>query len=175
MKIGLAIVRDKLGMIVHSVEELIARRGAYLEKESCISQTSSSIVDDANAFKLPKNKVLIYCWRGGLRSASVAYLIKQCGYECATLKGGYKSFRKWARIQVGDEEQHSEPKDDISVELPSTAPDSEIKPKGLNSASDIALGVNVSGNQRESPILPLGSRFCVIGGRTGVGKVKCAN
>ena len=38
----------------------------------------------------------IYCWRGGMRSASVAWLMETTfGCRVATLKGGYKAFRHW--------------------------------------------------------------------------------
>jgi len=38
----------------------------------------------------------IHCWRGGMRSASVAWLMETTfGCRVATLKGGYKSFRHW--------------------------------------------------------------------------------
>lgn len=38
----------------------------------------------------------IHCWRGGMRSASVAWLMSSTfGCRTATLKGGYKAFRHW--------------------------------------------------------------------------------
>lgn len=37
--------------------------------------------------------VLVYCWRGGLRSESVALLLEMTGYPVVKLSGGYKSFR----------------------------------------------------------------------------------
>ncbi len=37
--------------------------------------------------------VLVYCWRGGLRSESVAMLLEMTGYPVVKLSGGYKSFR----------------------------------------------------------------------------------
>ena len=37
--------------------------------------------------------LVIYCWRGGLRSASVAMLVEMCGTPVSQLVGGYKSFR----------------------------------------------------------------------------------
>ncbi len=38
----------------------------------------------------------IHCWRGGMRSGSVAWLMEATfGCRVATLKGGYKSFRRW--------------------------------------------------------------------------------
>ena len=38
----------------------------------------------------------LHCWRGGMRSASVAWLMETTfGCQVATLKGGYKTFRHW--------------------------------------------------------------------------------
>ena len=37
--------------------------------------------------------VLVYCWRGGLRSESIALLLEMTGYPVVKLAGGYKSFR----------------------------------------------------------------------------------
>lgn len=37
--------------------------------------------------------ILVYCWRGGLRSLSMAFLIESCGYPVVQLRGGYKAFR----------------------------------------------------------------------------------
>jgi len=37
----------------------------------------------------------LYCWRGGLRSGSVAWLAETSGLHCQLLDGGYKSFRRW--------------------------------------------------------------------------------
>jgi len=37
--------------------------------------------------------VKVYCWRGGMRSSSVAWLFETMGYKCYILEGGYKSYR----------------------------------------------------------------------------------
>lgn len=37
----------------------------------------------------------IFCWRGGMRSSSMALLFKGIGKKPLTLKGGYKAFRNW--------------------------------------------------------------------------------
>ena len=37
---------------------------------------------------------LMHCWRGGMRSGSVAWLLELCGLKVYTLKGGYKLFRR---------------------------------------------------------------------------------
>ena len=45
------------------------------------------------------NSILIHCWRGGMRSEAVAWLMNLYGYKIYLLKGGYKSFRRWALLQ----------------------------------------------------------------------------
>ena len=46
------------------------------------------------------NKSLrIYCWRGGMRSSTFAWLAQTIGVETYLLKGGYKSYRKWVLNQ----------------------------------------------------------------------------
>lgn len=43
--------------------------------------------------------VLVHCWRGGMRSAGVAWLLDLYGFRVFTLSGGYKSYRTMARAQ----------------------------------------------------------------------------
>jgi len=37
---------------------------------------------------------LVYCWRGGGRSGSLAHVLRQVGWNAARLDGGYKAFRR---------------------------------------------------------------------------------
>ncbi len=37
--------------------------------------------------------IVVYCWRGGLRSLSMAILLEMCGHPVLQLRGGYKAFR----------------------------------------------------------------------------------
>lgn len=37
--------------------------------------------------------IIVYCWRGGLRSKSVAILLETCGSSVGQLLGGYKAYR----------------------------------------------------------------------------------
>ncbi len=47
--------------------------------------------------------VLLHCWRGGMRSGAVAWLLNLYGYKIYVLKGGYKSFRNWVLAQFEKE------------------------------------------------------------------------
>ncbi len=46
-----------------------------------------------------KKTVLVHCWRGGMRSAGVAWLLDLYGFKVYTLVGGYKVYRKWVLQQ----------------------------------------------------------------------------
>jgi tRNA 2-selenouridine synthase len=39
-------------------------------------------------------KPLVYCWRGGHRSASIAHVLASVGWRATVLDGGYKAYRK---------------------------------------------------------------------------------
>lgn len=43
--------------------------------------------------------VLVHCWRGGMRSAGVAWLLDLYGFKVYTLAGGYKAYRNWVLQQ----------------------------------------------------------------------------
>lgn len=44
-------------------------------------------------------EVYVHCWRGGLRSESVAWLLKITGLSPIVLEGGYKAFRRFAQAK----------------------------------------------------------------------------
>ena len=51
----------------------------------------------------PGNHLLVYCWRGGMRSGSMAWLFSLCGYQVQILQGGYRSYRRWCKTLVGSD------------------------------------------------------------------------
>jgi tRNA 2-selenouridine synthase len=54
----------------------------------------------------PSNKtLLIHCWRGGMRSAGIAWLLDLYGFKVYTLVGGYKTFRNWVLTQFLNKEK----------------------------------------------------------------------
>jgi tRNA 2-selenouridine synthase len=44
----------------------------------------------------PEKKIALHCWRGGMRSGSMAWALTLYGFEVYLLNGGYKSYRRWA-------------------------------------------------------------------------------
>lgn len=45
----------------------------------------------------PSGRALVYCWRGGERSASLGWLLEKVGLQVEQLRGGYKAYRRHAR------------------------------------------------------------------------------
>ncbi len=60
-----------------------------------VSPKMTSFVE--NVKTLSKNKkVFVYCFRGGMRSNSFAWLMNTSGMEAVIMKGGHKAFRNYA-------------------------------------------------------------------------------
>lgn len=43
----------------------------------------------------PGKEILLYCWRGGMRSSSIAWLLDLSGFNVKILQGGYKGYRRY--------------------------------------------------------------------------------
>jgi tRNA 2-selenouridine synthase len=52
-----------------------------------------------NLVKSENKKILVHCWRGGMRSGGVAWLLDLYGFEVYQLIGGYKAYRNWVLSQ----------------------------------------------------------------------------
>lgn len=91
IKIGLTFFGAKMKQMVEDVEEIIDNR------QKVIGNREKAPIDHS---LLPvANCVLVHCWRGGMRSGAVAWLLDMYGFRVYTLNGGYKSFRKWVSEQ----------------------------------------------------------------------------
>jgi tRNA 2-selenouridine synthase len=91
IKIGLDYFGPKMRKMVEEVESLVwsweSGISAGFEDESSKSETNGKSENKV------KREVFVYCWRGGMRSAGVAWLLDLYGFKVYTLAGGYKAFR----------------------------------------------------------------------------------
>ncbi len=46
--------------------------------------------------EIAHSEIIVYCWRGGMRSNIMAWLLEKAGLKVYLLEGGYKTFRHWA-------------------------------------------------------------------------------
>lgn len=58
-----------------------------------------AMVEEAERIASNNKTILVHCWRGGMRSAAIAWLLDLYGFKVYTLAGGYKAFRQWALRQ----------------------------------------------------------------------------
>lgn len=57
-------------------------------------------IEDHLADKPREWRPLVYCWRGGQRSGSLAWFLDQIGFRTTRLAGGYKGFRAVVRADL---------------------------------------------------------------------------
>jgi len=48
----------------------------------------------------PDRQLRLHCWRGGMRSGSMAWLLETAGFQVNLLEGGYKAYRQWVRTAL---------------------------------------------------------------------------
>lgn len=88
--------RAKVGTIYKQVDPFTARKlGASL-----VAQNIARHIDSHFIAKDKDYQPLIYCWRGGQRSNSLALVLSQIGWTVTLLQGGYKTYRAWVREQL---------------------------------------------------------------------------
>lgn len=61
----------------------------------------SGFIKDALAIA-PDKKILVHCWRGGMRSGAMAWALNLYGFEVYLLEGGYKKYRNWVLAQFSE-------------------------------------------------------------------------
>ena len=87
--------RAELGTIYKQVDPFTARKtGAVLTSQN-IAQHISTLSDHGRDWK-----PLLYCWRGGQRSGSLALVMHEIGWSVTLLQGGYKAYRRHVQQEL---------------------------------------------------------------------------
>lgn len=71
------------------------KRGAALVARNIARHIEREVMDKPKSWQ-----PLVYCWRGGQRSGSMAWFLDQMGFRTHTLQGGYKAFRQQVMTQL---------------------------------------------------------------------------
>lgn len=53
--------------------------------------------------KAVEGEILVHCWRGGMRSGSMAWLLETAGLKVSLLEGGYKQYRQYVLAEIARE------------------------------------------------------------------------
>jgi tRNA 2-selenouridine synthase len=91
--VNLPLFTNEERVIVGTLYKQQGRQPAILKGLELVGPKLRSIVEEAQKHT-KDNCILTHCWRGGMRSGSVAWLLETYGIKVYTLKGGYKFFRR---------------------------------------------------------------------------------
>ena len=86
--------RAEIGVIYRKIGKNAAVVKGLEFFEPRIQQFLSSLTD------LKSKRLVVFCARGGMRSASVVRLLQYQGFQAAQLQGGYKSYRSYVLRQL---------------------------------------------------------------------------
>ncbi|MDC1215452.1 tRNA 2-selenouridine(34) synthase MnmH [bacterium] len=79
-----------------TVGTIYKQESPFLAKKvgaSFVAQNLSKIMDTHFLDRDKDTKVLVYCWRGGERSLSLAHTLSRIGFQVGLVPGGYKRYR----------------------------------------------------------------------------------
>jgi tRNA 2-selenouridine synthase len=96
--INLPLFSNEERAIVGTIYKRESRESAIKKGLEFVGPRMRQIIEQVEAITSNK-QVMTYCWRGGMRSGSVAWLLSTYGFEVIVLKRGYKAFRNWALKQ----------------------------------------------------------------------------
>ena len=81
--------RKRVGTMYVQVSPFEAqKRGAALVAANIARHIERDVLDKPRSWQ-----PLVYCWRGGKRSGSLALVLGQIGFKVSVIEGGYKAFR----------------------------------------------------------------------------------
>lgn len=97
--VSLPLLNNEQRHIIGSVYKNEGRQAAVLKGFELVGPEFHQKIKFV--LNMTKNRpVFVYCWRGGLRSNIMAWLLQMAGVRVFLLEGGYKSFRNWVLKQL---------------------------------------------------------------------------
>lgn len=93
--INLPLFTDKERHIVGLLYKQQGRDEAIIEGSKFYGEKVPSFLKTMQQYK--DKQIIVYCWRGGMRSETIASLFASVGYNAKKLQGGYKAYRAWVR------------------------------------------------------------------------------
>lgn len=96
--------RAEVGRIYSRESRFKAKRiGAAYVARNIAGHIENWLADRTGSYR-----PLIYCWRGGERSAAMAEVLRRVGWRAETLEGGYRTYRRLVVSQLHEREFPSE-------------------------------------------------------------------
>lgn len=90
--VNIPILNDAERTIVGTIYKREGSERAVLKGFELVGPRFHNIIEEA-INKFPEKKVITYCWRGGMRSQIISWLLSMAGFQIFRLEGGYKTYR----------------------------------------------------------------------------------
>lgn len=97
--ISFPLFSDEERVVVGTLYKQQGRNQAVLKGLELVGPKLKKFVLKAAKFEGP---LYLYCWRGGMRSNSMAWLLSTAGREVYVLEGGYKAYRGYCRELISN-------------------------------------------------------------------------
>lgn len=94
--INLPLFSDEERAIVGTAYKKEGKDKAVLLGLEFVGPKMADIVRQCSKISSNK-KIRVHCWRGGMRSNSVAWLLRQAGFDVEVIQGGYKAYKQEVR------------------------------------------------------------------------------
>ena len=152
--LGMKAVRPKLERLVNEVVRLVEAKEAEPRRASARARGHAPLV------------VYVHCWRGGMRSSSLTWLLLHAAppgsLDVRVVRGGYKAFRRFVLTRWHTPASLTRASSSSSMASSASTNSSLFEDAGVSGEFD--KDKKESAEKRPEP------RVCVVGGRTGVGK-----
>ena len=152
--LGMKAVRPKLERLVNEVVRLVEAKEAEPSSASARARGHAPPV------------VYVHCWRGGMRSSSLTWLLLHAAppgsLDVRVVRGGYKAFRRFVLTRWHTPASLTRASSSSSMASSVSTNSSLFEDAGVS--GDAEKDKKESAEKRPEP------RVCVVGGRTGVGK-----
>ncbi|MFH1276316.1 MAG: tRNA 2-selenouridine(34) synthase MnmH [Candidatus Woesearchaeota archaeon] len=96
--INIPILSNDERAVVGTLYKQVSQDKAISQGMEYVATHMSDIVKKINLHK--SKKLVIYCWRGGMRSGVIVSFLEALKYDVYQLKGGHKSFRKYVKERL---------------------------------------------------------------------------
>ncbi len=97
--INIPVFSDDERVVVGTLYKKEGRDAAVLKGLEYVGPGMADFVRAAKHLAV-NGQVLVHCWRGGMRSGSMAWLFRTAGLKASVLEGGYKAYRAHVRKQM---------------------------------------------------------------------------
>ena len=92
--INIPLFSDEERVVVGTIYKQDSPEKAMMKGLEFVGPKMAGILNEVKS-KSKGKAIIVHCWRGGKRSASVAWLLDFGGLNAKTLQGGYKAYRRY--------------------------------------------------------------------------------